>query len=178
MSTPAPTLSSRTVYAGRIFDVTVDRVKLPHGREADLEIVRHDGSVVLVPVTAEGRVLLVRQYRHAAGRFLWELPAGSLETDEDVAAAAARECQEELGLIADDLQRLHTFYPTPGFCTETMTYFRAAGLRTPGPGDPVAHQDEDESIEVGSFTTAEVRQMIDAGEIADLKTVAALFLLS
>ena len=178
MSTPAPTLSSRTVYVGRIFDVTVDRVRLPHGREADLEIVRHEGSIVLIPIAADGRVLLVRQYRHAVGRFLWELPAGSLETNEDVAAAAARECQEELGLIADHLERLHTFFPTPGFCTEAMTYFKATGLRTPGAGDPVAHQDEDESIEVGSFSTAEVRQMIDAGEIADLKTVAAVLLLS
>ena len=178
MSTAAEVLSTRTVYTGRIFDVTVDRVRLPHGREADLEIVRHEGSVVLIPIASDGRVLLVRQYRHAVGRFLWELPAGSLETDEDVAAAAARECQEELGLIADHLERLHTFFPTPGFCTEAMTYFKATGLRTPGAGDPVAHQDEDESIEVGSFSTAEVRQMIDAGEIADLKTLAALVLLS
>ena len=178
MTTDAEVLSTRTVYTGRIFDVTVDRVRLPHGREADLEIVRHEGSVVLIPIASDGRVLLVRQYRHAVGRFLWELPAGSLETDEDVAAAAARECQEELGLIADHLERLHTFFPTPGFCTEAMTYFKATGLRTPGAGDPVAHQDEDESIEVGSFSTAEVRQMIDAGEIADLKTLAALVLLS
>lgn len=178
METPAPTLSTRTVYVGRIFDVTVDRVRLPHGREADLEIVRHEGSVVLLPVTGDGRVLLVRQYRHAAGRFLWELPAGSLETNEDTEVAAARECQEELGLVADRLERLHTFYPTPGFCTETMTYFRATELREPRADDPVAHQDEDESIEVGSFTTVEIRRMIDAGEIADLKTVAALFLLS
>ena len=178
MTTAAEVLSTRTVYTGRIFDVTVDRVRLPHGREADLEIVRHEGSVVLIPIASDGRVLLVRQYRHAVGRFLWELPAGSLETNEDVAAAAARECQEELGLIADHLERLHTFFPTPGFCTEAMTYFKATGLRTPGAGDPVAHQDEDESIEVGSFSTAEVRQMIDAGEIVDLKTVAVLFLLS
>ena len=178
MTTAAEVLSTRTVYTGRIFDVTVDRVRLPHGREADLEIVRHEGSVVLIPIASDGRVLLVRQYRHAVGRFLWELPAGSLETDEDVAAAAARECQEELGLIADHLERLHTFFPTPGFCTEAMTYFKATGLRTPGAGDPVAHQDDDESIEVGSFSTAEVRQMIDAGEIVDLKTVAVLFLLS
>jgi len=178
MTTAAEVLSTRTVYTGRIFDVTVDRVRLPHGREADLEIVRHEGSIVLIPIASDGRVLLVRQYRHAVGRFLWELPAGSLETNEDVAAAAARECQEELGLIADHLERLHTFFPTPGFCTEAMTYFKATGLRTPGAGDPVAHQDEDESIEVGSFSTAEVRQMIDAGEIADLKTLAALVLLS
>jgi ADP-ribose pyrophosphatase len=178
MSEPASVLSSRTVYVGRIFDVTVDRVLLPHGRETDLELVRHDGSVVLIPIAADGRLLLVRQYRHAAGRFLWELPAGSLEVREDPLAGAARECHEELGLIPDRLERLHTFYPTPGFCTESMTYFRATGLRPPGPDDAPAHQDEDESIEVGSFTTAEIRKMIDSGEIADLKTVAGLLLLS
>ena len=77
MSQPAAVLSSRLVYEGRIFDVSVDRVRLPHGREADLEIVRHDGSVVLVPMDDDGRLLFVRQYRHAAGRFLWELPAGA-----------------------------------------------------------------------------------------------------
>ena len=170
----AQTLASRLVYEGRIFDVAVDRVLLPHGREADLEIVRHDGSVVLMPVADDGRLLLVRQYRHAAGRFLWELPAGSLEKGEDPDAAAARECQEELGLVPGQLERLLTLYPTPGFCTETMTYYRATGLRAPGPDDPAAHQDEDESIEVAAFTLEEIRQMVARGEIADLKTVAAL----
>jgi ADP-ribose pyrophosphatase len=174
MQTP---LSSRLVYEGRIFDVTVDRVALPHGREADLEVVRHDGSVVLLPIADDGRLLLVRQYRYAADRFLWELPAGSLEVGEDRDAAAARECQEELGLVAESLQRLLTLYPTPGFCTETMTYYRATGLRTPGPTDPPAHQDEDESIEVGAFSVEQIRTMIAAGEIADLKTVAGLGML-
>jgi ADP-ribose pyrophosphatase len=171
-------LSSRRVYEGRIFDVTVDRVRLPHGREADLEIVRHDGSVVLLPVADDGRVLLVRQYRYAADRFLWELPAGSLEIGEDRDVAAARECQEELGLIADHLERLLTLFPTPGFCTETMTYYRATGLRTPGPDDPEAHQDEDESIEVRAFSVDDIRAMIASGEIADLKTVAGVQFLS
>lgn len=171
MQTP---LSSRLVFEGQIFDVTVDRVRLPHGRDADLEIVRHDGSVVLLPVADDGRVLLVRQYRYAAGRFLWELPAGSLEVGEDRDAAASRECQEELGLVAGRLERLLTLYPTPGFCTETMTFYRATGLRAPGTDDPEAEQDEDESIEVRAFTVAEIRAMIAAGEIADLKTVAGV----
>ena len=174
----ATTLSSRLVYEGRIFDVSIDRVRLPHGHEATLELVKHDGSVVLIPVTGDGRVLLVRQYRHAAGRFLWELPAGSLESGEDPDLGAARECQEELGLVPASLERLLTLYPTPGFCTETMTYYRATGLRPPGPGDPAAHQDEDESIEVGTFTVAEIRAMVDRGDIADLKTVAALVFLN
>jgi ADP-ribose pyrophosphatase len=172
------TLSSRLIYEGRIFDVTVDRVRLPHGRDADLEIIRHDGSVVLIPVADDGQWLLVRQYRHAAGRFLWELPAGSLEAGEDPDAAAARECQEELGLIPAALERLLTLYPTPGFCTETMTYYRAGGLRAPGPDDPVAHQDEDESIEVAAFSVDEIRRMIARGDVADLKTVAALSLVT
>jgi ADP-ribose pyrophosphatase len=170
-------LSSRLVYEGRIFDVTVDRVPLPHGPVAELELVRHDGSVVLVAIARDGRILLVRQYRYAADRFLWELPAGSLESGEDPDAAAARECQEELGLIPGSLERLLTLYPTPGFCTETMTYYRATALRAPGVDDDAAHQDEDESIEVGAFTADEIRQMVAGGEIADLKTVAALALL-
>jgi ADP-ribose pyrophosphatase len=177
MGTPAELLSSRTAYTGRIFDVTVDRVRLPHGREADLEVVRHKGSIVLIPMIDDGRVLLVRQYRHAVGRFLWELPAGSLESGEDPAEGARRECHEELGLIADELVRLQTFYPTPGFCTETMTFFRASRLREPRADDPMAHQDEDEDIEVRSFTIAELRMLIASGDIADLKTVAGLWLI-
>jgi ADP-ribose pyrophosphatase len=170
-------LSSRLVHEGRIFDVTIDRVLLPHGREATLEVVRHDGSVVLLPVTDDRRLLLVRQYRHAVGRFLWELPAGSLEVGEDPESAAARECHEELGLIPSRLERLQTLFPTPGFCTEAMTFFQATGLRQPGPGDVMVHQDEDESIEVASFTVDEIRARILSGEIVDLKTVAGVWLL-
>lgn len=169
--------STHLVYEGRIFDVVVERVTLPHGREADLEVVRHDGSVVLIPVTEEGDLLLVRQYRHAVGTFLWELPAGSLEAGEDPGDAAARECQEELGLIPGALERLQTLYPTPGFCTETMTFYVATRLRAPGPDDPAAHQDDDESIEVGRFTPEEARAMVESGAIADLKTIAGLWLL-
>jgi ADP-ribose pyrophosphatase len=176
---PDPRLiSSQLVYDGRIFDVTVDRVRLPHGREATLEVVRHEGSVVLVPMTADGRLLLVRQYRHAAGRFLWELPAGSLESGEDPEAAATRECQEELGLIPGRIERLQTLFPTPGFCTETMTYFQVTELREPGADDPAAHQDEDESIEVAAYSVDEIRALILSGGIADLKTVAGVWLLS
>lgn len=174
----ATLLSSQRVYEGRIFDVTVDRVRLPHGREATLEIVRHEGSVVLIPVTADGKLLLVRQYRHAVERFLWELPAGSLESGEDPDAAAMRECHEELGLIPGRVERLQTLFPTPGFCTEAMTYFQVSDLRPPGPDDIDAHQDEDESIEVGAYTVDEIRTLIASGEIADLKTVAGIWLLS
>ena len=171
-------LSSQRVYEGRIFDVTVDRVRLPHGRETTLEIVRHEGSVVLIPVTDDGKLLLVRQYRYAVGRFLWELPAGSLESGEDLEAAAVRECHEELGLIPSRVERLQTLFPTPGFCTEAMTYFQVSGLRAPGLDDPPAHQDDDESIEVGEYTLDEIGALIVSGDIADLKTVAGLCILS
>jgi ADP-ribose pyrophosphatase len=171
-------LSSQRVYEGRIFDVTVDRVRLPHGRETTLEIVRHEGSVVLIPVTDDGKLLLVRQYRYAVGRFLWELPAGSLESGEDLEAAAVRECHEELGLIPSRVERLQTLFPTPGFCTEAMTYFQVSGLRAPGPDDPPAHQDDDESIEVGEYSLDEIGALIVSGDIADLKTVAGLCILS
>ena len=127
-------------------------MRLPHGREADLEIVRHDGSIVLIPWTTTDGCCSSGNTGTRSGRFLWELPAGSLEVGEDPDEAARRECQEELGLIPGRLERLLTLYPTPGFCTEVMTFFRATGLRTPGPGDAEAHQDEDESIEVGPFT--------------------------
>ncbi|HEX6211328.1 MAG TPA: NUDIX hydrolase, partial [Methylomirabilota bacterium] len=120
----ARTISARLVYEGKTFDVAVERVALPHGTEADVEVVRHEGSVVLIPETADGRIVLVRQYRHPAGRYLWEVPAGTLETGEDPETAARRECQEELGQVAGQLERLETLYSTPGFCSETMTFYR------------------------------------------------------
>ncbi|HEY8536305.1 MAG TPA: NUDIX hydrolase [Vicinamibacterales bacterium] len=178
MASNAEVLSSRRVFDGRIFDVTVDRVRLPHGKVAELEVVRHEGSVVLLPLTERGTLLLVKQYRHAAGRDMWELPAGSLEPGEDPDAAAARECHEELGLIPERLERLATLFPTPGFCSEFMAFYAATGLRRPGSGDPAAVQDEDESIEVGEFALDAIRDMIARGELVDGKTVAGLTLLS
>jgi ADP-ribose pyrophosphatase len=175
--TDSTLISSQRVYDGRIFDVTVDRVRLPHDREATLEVVRHEGSVVLIPVAADGRLLLVRQYRHPVERFLWELPAGSLESGEDPEAAALRECQEELGLIPGRIERLQTLFPTPGFCTEAMTFFQVTDLREPRADDPIAHLDEDESIEVRAYSVGEISALIVSGEIADLKTVAGIWLL-
>lgn len=173
----ARTVSERLVYEGKIFDVTVSRVRFPHGTEADIELVQHEGSVVLIPETGDGRLVLVRQYRHAAGRFLWELPAGTLEAGEDPDVAARRECHEELGQVAGHVERLETLYSTPGFCTETMAFYRVTGLRAPGPHDPPVAQDEDESIEVGTFTAEQIAAMVSRGEIADMKTVAGLALL-
>lgn len=166
-----------TLYAGRVITLRIETIPLPGGGELRAEIVRHPGSVVIIPVTGRGEILLVRQYRHAIGALAWELPAGSLKPGEGLEEAAARECQEETGLVPSSLVRLGSFFPTPGYCDEQMHVFRAEGLRMPGPGDAVARQDEDEDIEAGAFTPARMRQMIAGGEIVDLKTVAGLLLL-
>ena len=166
----------RTVFEGRIFTVQVESITLPNGHALDAEIVRHPGSVAIVPLTAAGEVLLVRQYRHAAGRYTWELPAGSLKKGEDVLAAARRECHEEVGMVATHLEPLGAFFPTPGFCDEKTHLFRATGLRAPQEGDADAQQDEDEDIETGLFTPLELRAMIARGDISDMTTVAALSL--
>jgi ADP-ribose pyrophosphatase len=167
----------RTVFQGRVFTVRVETISLPKGGELQAEIIRHPGSVVIIPVTAQNEIVLVRQYRPAIGRWAWELPAGSLKPGEDVEYAARRECQEEIGQVAARLEQLGSFFPTPGYCDEQMTFFKATGLRAPGAGDAEAHQDEDEDIETRPFTHAQLQQMISSGEIIDLKTVAGLSLL-
>lgn len=166
-----------TVYRGRVFTVQIETITLPKGGELKAEIIRHPGSVVIVPVTGSGDILLVQQYRPAIGRLAWELPAGSLKPGEDVERAAIRECHEEIGLIPANLRRVGSFFPTPGYCDEEMHFFVASGLRTPGADDDAAHQDEDEDIVAQPFAMASVRAMIASGEIVDLKTVAGLALL-
>jgi ADP-ribose pyrophosphatase len=128
-------------------------------------------------VTADGRIVLVRQYRPAIGRWAWELPAGSLKPGENMEAAAGRECHEEIGLIPSRLERLGAFFPTPGYCDEEMNFYRADGLREAGDDDEAARPDEDEDIQAQPFPLEEIERMIRAGEIIDLKTVAGLALL-
>ena len=169
-------LSSTESFKGRIFTVTVDRVTVPNGRTVTLDMVRHRGSVVLLPMQDEERIVLIRQYRYALDRWIWELPAGSLDAGEDPAAAAARECEEEIGLIPGRVEFAGARYPTPGFCTEVMNYYRLADLRAPKPGDPQAHKDEDEDIRVHVFTLDEARAMVRRGDIVDLKTAWGLTL--
>jgi ADP-ribose pyrophosphatase len=175
-SQPARLIERREVYRGRIFTLEVDRVTLPNGHTVNLEIVRHPGSVVLLPIPEPGTVILIRQYRYTLDRWIWELPAGSLKPGEDPALAAARECEEEIGLVPKRVERLRAFYPTPGFCDEEMIFFRCEELRPPAP-DSTARKDEDEEIEPRTFSVAEARSLVAAGEIVDLKTVAGLTLL-
>ena len=176
MDTPIVPREVRKVFEGRIFTVQVESITLPKGMALDAEIVRHPGSVVIVPITSANHVILVKQYRHAIGRYTWELPAGSLKPGEDVAAAARRECQEEVGMVADRLELLGSFFPTPGTATRRCTSSCAAGLRPPRDGDAEAHQDEDEDIETREVSLADLRAMIAGGEVVDLKTVAGMAL--
>lgn len=169
-------VSREVIRQGRIFRIEVDRVTLPTGHTLDMEIIRHPGSVVLLPVPAPGQIILIRQYRYTLDRYIWELPAGSLKPGEDPDSAAARECEEEIGLRPGSIERLQGFYPTPGFCDELMIFYRCTELGPP-PADSAAQKDEDEDIEPRTFTLAEARALVASGEIVDLKTVAGLTLL-
>jgi ADP-ribose pyrophosphatase len=168
--------SRKVVYQGRIFSLEVDRVRLPSGHAVDMEIVRHPGSVVLLPMPSPGEVILIRQYRYSIDRWIWELPAGSLKPQENPDVAAARECEEEIGLVPGKVERLRGFFPTPGFCDEEMIFYRCSDLRPPA-ADSSVRKDEDEDLEPRTCTIAEARAMIEAGEIVDLKTVVGLTLI-
>lgn len=177
MDKPAVPHQIRKVFEGRVFSVVVESITTRKGGRMDVEIVRHPGSVVLIPITADGDVILVRQYRHAIGRSAWELPAGTLKPNEDPRKAAMRECHEEIGLLPGHLEDLGTYFPTPGYCDEEMTFYKATGLHEAGPDDEKAEQDDDEDIEKEAFAVERIRSMIRSGEILDMKTVAGMQLL-
>ena len=163
----------RVIYEGRVFTLEVDRVQFPTGHTVNMEIVRHPGSVVILPMPAPDRIILVRQYRYTIDRWIWELPAGSLEPGEDPTKAAARECEEEIGLVPQSVRRMRSFYPTPGFCDEEMIFFRCTDLQQPAP-DSTEKKDEDEDLEPKVFTVEDARRLVREAEIIDLKTLAGL----
>ncbi len=162
------------IYRGKVFSVRRDVVVEPGwqrgGRiEAVREVVRHTGSVVLLPVFPDGRILLVRQYRYAVGEFLWELPAGRIEPGESPWAAAQRELLEETGYTAKRFIRLLKLFPTPGFVSEVMFFYIVRGLRA-GQAQP----DPDEALAGKKFTLSELWQMIRRGRLCDGKSVAGI----
>lgn len=166
-----PTISSQHIFSGRIIDVHVDRVRLQNGRESTREIVEHAPSICVVPVDADGNVLLVRQYRKPTDEFLLEVPAGGIEEGETPEEATRRELQEEIGHNAGDLEPLSAFWLAPGWCSEYMYAFLATDLR---PAD--LDSDEDEFIEVIRVPLSEAPNLIARGEIQDAKSVASLLL--
>jgi ADP-ribose pyrophosphatase len=169
-------LSSIEAYRGPAFWVTTDQVLEPTGVRGRRDIVRHTGSVVILAVDetrSEPRVLLVRQYRHAAQQFLWELCAGRIDKGENELAAAKRELLEETGYTASRWKRILNFYASPGFVAETMSIYLTRGLR-PGTAQP----EEDEVIEIKLFPLGKIIRKIMAGRIHDGKTIAGLLWLS
>jgi ADP-ribose pyrophosphatase len=177
MSEAPPDLKqSRPIYSGRVITITVDEIAFPDGRHVQMEVVRHPGSVVLLPMTAPDRLLLVRQYRYVVNRWLWELPAGTREPNESLDAAALRECHEEVGKIAGRAEKLMSLFPSPGFCDEEMHFFRLADLRDRRSHEAAPEQDPDEELFVKEFSVNEVREMVRSGEIVDMKTAVGITL--
>ena len=149
---------------------------MPNGHATELAIVRHRPSVVLIPVRDDGQIVMIRQYRHALRRDLWELPAGSVDDGESPEAAAARECEEEIGQVPANVERLGAFYPTPGYCDEEMIFFRVSGLHAP-PADSPHKPDADEDITTFAMPAADARALVARGDVIDLKTAYALTLI-
>jgi ADP-ribose pyrophosphatase len=171
-------LGGRRVYAGRIFSLDIDSVRYPDGSTGEMEIIRHPGASAVVPVlgavdAADPPILLLRQYRHAAGQFLYEIPAGRLEPGEDPAVCAGRELQEETGYTAGRVAPLFTMYTTPGFTDELIHLFVASALVR---GE--AARERDEFIELEEHSLSAALAMIDRGEIIDSKTALALLFFS
>jgi ADP-ribose pyrophosphatase len=172
----ARVLSSVEVYRSPAFWVTTDQVLEPTGVRGRRDIVRHTGSVVILAVDeshAEPRVLLVRQYRHAAGQFLWELCAGRMDKGESELTAAKRELLEETGFRAARWKRILNFYASPGFVAETMSIYLATDLRS-----GTAQPEEDEVIEIKFFPLGAAVRMVMAGKIHDGKTISGVLWLS
>jgi len=164
------------VCTTRVFAVDVEQVPLADGRTHEMATIRHAPCVVLIPVLDDGRVILIRQYRHSVKRVLWEFPAGSIDPGEAPEAAAMRECEEETRLAPRRVERLASMFPAPGYCDEEMIYFKATGLHAPAP-DSTHAPDDDEDISVHPTTVAEARAMLARGDIVDLKTAYALSLI-
>jgi ADP-ribose pyrophosphatase len=168
----AKVVSAKKVFSGPIFTVVSQQVEEPDGVHVRRDLVQHPGSIVILAVDHSGkepRVLLERQYRHAAGARIWELPAGSLEPDEDRLAAAKRELMEETGYTARKWEKALSFYVSPGFLTESMQVYLAQGL-TKGKAQP----EEDERIAIRFFSLRQAVAMAVSGKIIDAKTIAGI----
>jgi len=166
------TLATEKIFEGRRINLRVDRVVLPSGRETTREIAAYPDSVGIVALDEEENVILVRQYRHAVGRTLLEIPAGGMEKGESPEQSALRELEEETGYTAADIEEIGGIYAAPGYSTEFLHLFVATGLRQ-GP----SRNDEDEEIEVVSVPLKDIPQMIRSGELCDGKSVVGLLTL-
>jgi ADP-ribose pyrophosphatase len=168
---PFELLASEVLFKGRAFVIRRDLLKTPDGRQTKFDIIEHGGSVVLVPIDSDGNLVLVRQYRHATGQELLELPAGTLEGNEAPEVCAARELREETGLAAGSLRQIGSFFLAPGYSTEFMVVYLARDLEhAPLEADP------DEFLQVETVPLKDVLDRAERGLISDAKSLAALFL--
>lgn len=164
-------IKSEPLFQGRAFKIRRDWLKTPDGRETKFDIVEHGGSVIILPIDEQGNLLFVRQYRHAAGTDLLELPAGTRDGDEPYEICAAREIREEIGMAAGKLEHIGDFYLAPGYSTEFMAVFLATELSH----DPL-EADEDEFLQVEKIPVKKAIERAERGEVPDAKSLAALFL--
>lgn len=165
------TLERKTVFEGKIVRLYVDRVRMPNGMEAEREVIRHWGAVGMVPLDKFGNVFLVRQYRHATGEDLLEIPAGKLLPGEDPLECAKRELMEEIGHSAAEWLKLAVFYTSPGFSDEVLHLYLGRSLK-----EGMAAPEEDEFLEVIQMPLSESLVMVARSEIRDSKTIAGLSL--
>jgi ADP-ribose pyrophosphatase len=163
-------IHSQTVFQGRVFDVRVDQVRLPDGRQIRVDIIEHRGAVTIIPVDSNGLVWFIRQYRHSIGEELVEFPAGVMEENESPDEAAQRELREEIGMAANSLKLIGEFFLAPGYSTEYMYVFLAEDLH-PAP----LTQDEGEMIEIEKVPVDKALDLAKQGKVRDAKSLASLF---
>ncbi|HNQ93474.1 MAG TPA: NUDIX hydrolase [Anaerolineales bacterium] len=168
---PFELLRSETLLQGRVFRIRRDTLKTPDGRETKFEIIEHGGSVVIIPVDEHGNMYFVRQYRHAAGMDLLELPAGTRDGDEPYEECAAREIREETGMEAGKLQKVGEFFLAPGYSSEFMEVYLATDLKH----NPL-EADDDEFLSVEKYPVRQAIEMAERGEMPDAKSLAALLM--
>lgn len=169
-----PLLSTTRLYSGRILNLDLDTVRFPNDSTGRLEMVRHPGASAVVPFLdpasdADPRIVLLRQFRHAAEGYIWEVPAGRLDSGESPETCAARELEEETGMRARRLEHLTTMFTTPGFTDERIHLYLAEGLE-----QGAEHREIDEFMELHTPRWSEVLRLIGSGEIVDGKTLASL----
>ncbi|MDV2884189.1 NUDIX hydrolase [Alkalihalophilus pseudofirmus] len=163
------TIKSNSIYSGKIIDLQVDEVELPNGKTSKREIIKHPGAVAILPITTEGKLILVRQFRKALEKTIIEIPAGKLDAGEEPADCAKRELAEETGYVTDNLDFLLSFYTSPGFADELIYMYVATGLTA---GE--VNRDEDEFLDVIEVTLEEAEEMVQDERIHDAKTAYAI----
>lgn len=163
--------SSKVIYTGRVYKLIRENITLPNQVRVDLEVIRHPGASGILALTDQREVVMVRQYRHAIGDFIWEIPAGTLDTDESRLSCAKRELQEETGFSARSWQKLGEIVPVPGYSDERISLYLATQLF-----ETAGHPEQDEYLSVHLISFDHVMKMIYQGDICDAKTISAVFM--